>query len=71
MYCLSVEDMYDINYSLILVCTNEYWKFVITETFFWRWHFLYNYYIPNNYSESAAIFTNTISSSLIKYIITS
>ena len=34
MDCLSVEDMYDINYSLILVCTNEYWKFSITETFF-------------------------------------
>lgn len=34
-YCLSVEDMYDINYySLILVSTNEYWKFSIAETFF-------------------------------------
>lgn len=33
-YCLSVEDMYDINYSLILVSTNGYWKFSIAETFF-------------------------------------
>lgn len=33
-YCLFVEDMYDINYLLILVFINGYWKFFIVEIFF-------------------------------------